>query len=156
MGYGLPAAIGAAFANPGKPVVMIAGDGGFQNNLQELQTIVRNRLPIKMIVMNNGCPGMVRQFQESYFDRRYQSTVWGYSAPDFVQVAAAYGIAGKTVADHASVDDALAWLWRAPLEPALLDVRIESSINVYPKIAFGKPMTEMEPFATPEDLHGRK
>ena len=81
MGFALPAAIGAAFSTR-QPVVVIAGDGGFQCNIQELQTVVRNRLPIKMIVINNTCHGMVRQFQESYFDARYQSTLWGYSAPD--------------------------------------------------------------------------
>ena len=68
--------------------MMIAGDGGFQLNIQELQTVARNGLPIKMVVLNNGCHGMVRQFQQSYFEGRYQSTLWGYSAPDFAAVAA--------------------------------------------------------------------
>ena len=82
---------------PEPPVVMIAGDGGFQLNIQELQTVVRNRLPIKMVVLNNQCHGMVRQFQESYFDGRYPSTSWGYSPPDFARVAQAYGIEAGTV-----------------------------------------------------------
>ncbi|MDO9579131.1 MAG: thiamine pyrophosphate-binding protein, partial [Bacteroidales bacterium] len=90
MGYALPAAIGASLSYSGYPVVLIAGDGGFQLNIQELQTIVHNNLPIKMVVINNRCYGMVRQFQESYFDKRYQSTYWGYSAPDFSKIAQAY------------------------------------------------------------------
>ena len=65
MGFALPAAIGAACARPGQPIVMIAGDGGFQLNIQELQTVVRNQLPLKMIILNNRCHGMVRQFQQS-------------------------------------------------------------------------------------------
>ena len=106
MGFALPAAIGAACARPGRPVVMIAGDGGFQLNIQELQTIARNRLPIKIVVLNNLCHGMVRQFQQSYFEERYQSTFWGYSAPAFVDVARAYGIEGLRVEDPAAVGQA--------------------------------------------------
>ncbi len=80
MGFALPAAVGAALARPGQPIVVIAGDGGFQCSIQELQTVVRNGLPLKMVVINNGCLGMVRQFQQSYFHERYESTLWGYSA----------------------------------------------------------------------------
>jgi len=149
MGYGLPAAIGAAFAAGGRPVVAIAGDGGLQCNIQELETVVRNRLPLKIVVLNNRCHGMVRQFQESYFEKRYQSTYWGYSAPDFARVAAAYGIAARTVGTASEVAEATAWLWSRPAEPALLQVMIDTFTNTYPKIAFGRPITEMEPFARP-------
>ena len=149
MGFALPAAIGAAFASPGRPVVMIAGDGGFQLNLQELQTVVHDRLPIKMVVLNNGCHGMVRQFQQSYFDSRYRSTCWGYSAPDFARVAEAYGIRSLTVSRPEDVADALAAAWADPSEPFLLQAMIDGLANVYPKLAFGRPIQEMEPFATP-------
>src|SRR6185436_11038437 len=149
MGFALPASIGAAFAAEGRPLVVIAGDGGFQSNIQELQTVVRNRLPVKIVLVNNRCHGMVRQFQESYFEGRYQSTYWGYSAPDFARVAEAYGIAAKTIAAPEETGDALAWLWDRPGEPALLQVMIDTFANAYPKIAFGRPNTEMEPFATP-------
>jgi acetolactate synthase-1/2/3 large subunit len=148
MGFGLPAAIGASLAASGRPVVLVAGDGGFQNNIQELQTVARNELPIKMLIANNRSLGMVRQFQQSYFDSRYQSTVWGYSAPDFAAVAAAYGIPSRGLETEEDVDEALSWLMASP-GPALLDVRISSEANTYPKIAFGRPMTEMEPYATP-------
>ena len=154
MGFALPAAVGAAFARTAEPLVVIAGDGGFQCNIQELQTVVRNRLPLKMVVINNGCHGMVRQFQESYFESRFQSTLWGYSAPDFVRVAAAYGIDACRLAEPREVIRALDWLWAKPAEPALLEVQIEQSANVYPKMAFGRPISEMEPFAKPLEMEG--
>jgi acetolactate synthase-1/2/3 large subunit len=149
MGFSLPAAIGAAFAVPGEPVVVIAGDGSFQLNIQELQTIARNRLPIKMVVLDNECHGMVRQFQESYFDSRYQSTCWGYSAPDFAAVAQAYGIPAISVEEPTALNEALQQFWADPLQAALLHVKIATAANAYPKMAFGRPITEMEPFAKP-------
>ncbi len=94
MGFGLPAAIGAAFAAPDRRMVMIAGDGGMQVNIQELQTLVHWKLPITIVVLNNRSLGMVRQFQDVYFNGRQASTVDGYSCPDFVKVAVAYGIPG--------------------------------------------------------------
>lgn len=152
MGSGLPAAIGAAFVVSPRPVVLIAGDGGFQSNIQELQTVVRNQLPMKIVIINNRCHGMVRQFQESYFEGRYQSTLWGYSAPDFSAVAQAYGIPGETVEKENDVERALRWLWKTPDQPALLQVMVDTFANAYPKIAFGRPITEMEPFVTPIDI----
>jgi acetolactate synthase-1/2/3 large subunit len=133
---------------------MIAGDGGFQLNIQELQTVVANWLPIKMVILNNQCYGMVRQFQQSYFEERYQSTYWGYSAPDFARVAHAYGIASYTVDDASDVEQALDRMWHDPKTPFLLQVMIDTFANVYPKIAFGRPITEMEPFAQPVDMEG--
>ncbi len=91
MGFALPASIGASFATA-KPVVMVAGDGAMQLNIQELETIAHHQLPVKMVVLNNQSLGMVRQFQQSYFKERYPATVWGYSAPDFSEVARAYRI----------------------------------------------------------------
>jgi acetolactate synthase-1/2/3 large subunit len=149
MGFALPAAIGVAFASAPSPVVVVAGDGGFQHNIHELQTIAHHRLPIKMVVLNNRCHGMVRQFQESYFESRFQSTTWGYSAPDFARVALAYDIPASTVADESGVAAALAELWQDPATPALLQVMIDASTPVFPKIAFGRPFTEMEPQAKP-------
>jgi acetolactate synthase-1/2/3 large subunit len=148
MGFGLPAAIGASLAANGRPIVLVAGDGGFQNNIQELQTVARNELPIKMLIVNNRSLGMVRQFQQSYFESRYQSTVWGYSAPDFAAVASAYGIPSSGIETEEGVGEALSWLLSSP-GPALLDVKISPEANTYPKIAFGRPITEMEPYATP-------
>ena len=154
MGFALPAAVGVAFAEPNKPVLAIAGDGGFQLNIQELETIAHHQLPIKMIVLDNQCLGMVRQFQQSYFDERYQATLWGYSAPDFVRVAQAYGIAACTVDAPEQVPAGLEQMWRDPQSPFLLRVIVDTCANAYPKIAFGHPMTEMEPFAKPLDMEG--
>jgi acetolactate synthase-1/2/3 large subunit len=149
MGFALPASIGAAFSVAPRPVVVIAGDGAFQCNLQELQTIVRNHLPVKVVVINNQCHGMVRQFQQSYFKEQYQSTLWGYDTPDFARVAQAYGIANAKVQNDADVESGLRTLWSDPASPALIDVMIDTFTNVYPKIAFGRPLTEMEPDAHP-------
>ncbi len=154
MGYALPAGIGACFASGLRPGVVIAGDGGFQCNVQELQTIRRNSLPLKIVVLNNGCHGMVRQFQESYFQGRYQSTMWGYDAPDFAKVAAAYGIDSERVERAVDLDSACARMWQEPAAPFLLEVIIDSLANAYPKLAFGRPISEMEPFAKPLEMEG--
>jgi acetolactate synthase-1/2/3 large subunit len=145
MGFALPGAIGAAVVNSSSPVVLIAGDGGFQCNIQELQTLVRNRLHILMIVIDNGCHGMVRQFQESYFESRYQSTLWGYSAPDFARIADAYGIESRAISEPEEISAAITWLSSIRHGPALLHVKVNTYANAYPKIAFGRPITEMEP-----------
>ena len=150
MGSALPMAVGAAVASR-RPVAMIAGDGGFQLNIQELQTIARNEMPVKMVVLDNGCHGMVRQFQESYFDGRYPSTVWGYSAPSFVAVANAYGIPARRVEEPVDVADAVEEMWGAE-GPYLLEVAIDLNANAYPKIAFGHPISEMEPFVAPKAM----
>jgi acetolactate synthase-1/2/3 large subunit len=154
MGFGLPAGIGVAFTFPDRPVVVIAGDGGFQLNIQEIETVIHHRLPIKMVILNNECHGMVRQFQESYFEERYPSTFWGYSAPDFTCVAEAYGISAFTARDPGEVQGGLEKMWQDPQTPFLLQVMVSPLANVYPKIAFGHPITEMEPFAKPLDMEG--
>jgi acetolactate synthase I/II/III large subunit len=145
MGYSLPAAIGGCFALNKAPVVCIAGDGGFQINIQELQTIRRNNLPIKIVVINNHCLGMIRQFQDSYFDSNYASTVWGYSAPNFVAVANAYGISASSIEKEEQISVALEQMWKDPNEPYLLEVSVDIHTNVYPKMLFGNPITNMEP-----------
>jgi len=151
MGYALPAAIGASFSLGRKPVVAIIGDGCMQLNIQELQTVARNNLPVKMMVMNNQSLGMIRQFQDSYFESRYQSTWWGYSAPDFEKVSKAYGIDAKTISTESEIAAATEWMWNEENinKPLLLQVMIDPHTNTYPKIAFGKPITEMEPFSKP-------
>lgn len=153
MGFALPCAIGACMQSA-KPVVMVAGDGGFQLNIQELQTIARNHLPLKLVVINNQCHGMVRQFQDAYFKGRVQSTVWGYSAPSFKTVAQAYGIEAAEVSEVDDLDAALKTMWLDPSSPYLLEVHVELKANAYPKMAFGRPISEMEPYAQPLDMEG--
>lgn len=152
MGFALPAAIGCCLALAKKPVAVIAGDGAFQMNIQELQTIARNKLPIKIVIINNQALGMIRQFQDSYFEGRYQSTYWGYTAPDFAAIATAYGIPAKTISTTDEISAATNWLGSQVDGAGLLQVMINPHMNAYPKIAFGKPITEMEPFALPNAM----
>lgn len=145
MGYSLPAAIGASITLGNAPVVAIAGDGGFQINVQELQTIRRNDLPVKIVILNNHCLGMIRQFQDSYFGSCYQSTVWGYTAPDFAKIALAYGIESCSISRPGAIGAGLKKLWENPVQPFLLEVSVDIHTNVSPKMMFGSPMTKMEP-----------
>lgn len=145
MGYALPAAIGASITMGKVPVVAISGDGGFQVNIQELQTVRRNNLPVKIVIINNHSLGMIRQFQDNYFDSCYQSTVWGYTAPDFAGIASAYGIESHCISMPDEIEIGLAKLWEYPSHPFLLEVSVDVFTNVYPKMMFGSPMTRMEP-----------
>ena len=152
MGFSLPAAIGLSFTYPDQAVIQITGDGGMQINIQELETISHHKLPIKMVVINNSSLGMVRQFQQSYYNERYASSIKGYSAPDFEKVAKAYGIGSLTIDNETQIQDGISKLWENPHKPFLLQVRIDPTINAYPKIAFGHPITGMEPDIEPFDL----
>ncbi|WP_419801115.1 thiamine pyrophosphate-binding protein [Mucilaginibacter sp.] len=154
MGFALPASIGTSISLNKNPVVVIIGDGCMQINIQELQTIVRNNLPVKIVVLNNRTLGMIRQFQDTHFESRYQSTYWGYDAPDFAKVALAYGIDSKTIVAPEETEEAVEWFWTEENrhKPQLLQVMIDPHTNTYPKIAFGKPITEMEPFFKPVDM----
>jgi acetolactate synthase-1/2/3 large subunit len=149
MGFALPASIGSNYAFPGDPVVMISGDGGMQMNIQEMETVKHRHLSVKMVVINNKSLGMVRQFQQSYMNERYQSTYWGYSAPDFEQIACAYGISAITISKPEEISQSLEKMWKNPADPFLLQVMVDMEINAYPKIAFGRPITDMEPFVKP-------
>ena len=144
-GFGLPAGVGICVGS-GRPVVVIAGDGAFQFNIQELQTVVRNRLPLKIVILDNRSHGSVRQLQEQVFDGRYPSTVDGYDAPDFARVAEVYGIESTTVSEPDEVERALRWLWRDPTRPSLLHVLIPMELNVYPNVPFGASISTMESF----------
>jgi acetolactate synthase-1/2/3 large subunit len=97
---------------------------------------------------------MIRQFQDSYFDGRHQSTVWGYSAPDFEKIANAYGIDSYTIHLESEIDLGIEKLWGDDLKPFLLQVSIDAKTNVYPKIAFGRPITDMEPFVIAIEMEG--
>ena len=141
MGFGLPAAMGAKFACPDKTVMAIVGDGGFMMSLPELGTIAANRLPVKIIVMNNNTLGMVRQWQQLFYDKRY-SEVDVASFPDASLLAAAFGITGGSVADPADLDDALAHAFDEP-GPYLLNVQVTPEECVYPMVPAGGAVDEM-------------
>jgi len=151
MGCALPMAIGASFAQPGKTVIAIAGDGGFQLNIQELQTIYHYDLPIKIILFNNMCYGMVRQFQEQYFDGRCQSTVIGYSCPDFQEVVSAYKIHPMKITQNKEIPIALERLFDNP-NPEFLEVKIDGSAKVNPKLSVNRPIEDQDPLLSREEL----
>jgi acetolactate synthase-1/2/3 large subunit len=144
MGSGLPMAIGACFASD-SPCVVVEGDGGLQMNIQELQTVVRNHLPIKIVVMNNGCLGMLRQFCKSWFNDRLHQSVWGYDTPDFASVAKAYGLGYGDVTKPWDIDAALDKMWADPNEPYLLNVQIPAGAYCVPNVSYGRRLDEMQP-----------
>tara|TARA_B100000686_G_C16753188_1_gene953818 strand:- start:166 stop:1866 length:1701 start_codon:yes stop_codon:yes gene_type:complete len=141
MGYEVPAAMGAQVADPDGVVWSIAGDGGFQMTMSELATIVENKLPVKFAILNNGFLGMVRQWQEIFFESSYVST--GYSGnPDFVRLAEAYGIKGIRVTDKTKVKSAI----NEAMDhdgPVLIDFIVEQEENVYPMIPSGMTVKDM-------------
>jgi len=140
MGYGFPAAMGAHFARPDQVVFDIAGDGSFQMNIQELGTVSHYRIPVKIAILNNRFLGMVRQWQELFYDRRYSYTE--LPPVDFVKIAGAYGIDGMRVEDPSDVRPAL----KAAIEtegPFVLDFRIEREENVFPMVPAGAAINEM-------------
>jgi acetolactate synthase I/II/III large subunit len=139
MGYSVPAAMGVQAGHPGDPVWVVVGDGSFQMNLQELATITQERLPIKIVIINNGYLGMVRQWQELFHGARYIGTP--ISGPDFVQLAASYGIPALRVTLTAELEAAFAAA-KAADGPFLLDCRVDVSENVYPMVRPGTSNTE--------------
>lgn len=140
MGFGLPAAMGAKVGAPDRTVCMFAGDGGFQMTIQELGTIMQEKLGVKMIVMDNRFLGMVRQWQELFFDERYSFT--HMDNPDFVAIAKAYNINGKLVTKREELDDAIADMLKDD-KPYLLVVEVEQKGMVYPMIPAGTCVTNI-------------
>jgi len=141
MGYGLPAAIGAQVAFPDRLVVDIAGDGSIQMNIQEMMTAVQYRLPVKVVILNNGFLGMVRQWQELFYDKRYSSTCLS-CAPDFVQLAAAYGATGLRATKPEEVVPTLELAFATP-GPVMVDMRVSPEENVYPMVPAGASLKKM-------------
>ena len=141
MGFGLPAAVGAQIGRPDDLVISISGDGSFQMNLQELATIVQQQLPIKIIILNNGYLGMVRQWQELFHDKRYSQTEL-IPVPDFVKLADAYGIAGYRVQSHEEVGPVLEQALNHP-GAVVVDIVIDREENVYPMVPAGGTLTKM-------------
>jgi acetolactate synthase-1/2/3 large subunit len=150
MGYSLPAAIGAAIGTD-KQVICIDGDGGFQMNIQELQTIKNYNLPVKIFIINNECYGIIKQFQDAYFSSRYIASNQGdYSVPDFVSIGNAYGI--KSLEANKQnyrqvVEEAL-----SSSESVLVNVVIDREQKLTPKLEFGNPLEDMSPYLTTEEI----
>jgi acetolactate synthase-1/2/3 large subunit len=141
MGYGFPAAIGAQVAMPGRLVIDVAGDGSIQMNIQELATAVQYRLPVKVVILNNGALGMVRQWQELFFQGKYSQTCLP-QIPDFVKLAEAYGAAGFRATRPEEVREVLKRGF-AVQGPAFIDVLTDPNEMVYPMVPAGAPLTKM-------------
>ena len=140
MGFALPAAIGAKMANPGKQVVAIIGDGGFQMTLQELGTIMQNNIGVKIIILNNEYLGMVRQWQQMFFEKRYSFT--NIQSPDFVALAASYNIKGVKVEKQEDLSNALDQLLNTE-NAFLLEVKVAKEDNVFPMVPTGASVAEI-------------
>lgn len=140
MGFGLPAAIGAKIACPGNPVLAIIGDGGFQMTMQEIMTIIQEGIDVKIVLLNNGFLGMVRQWQELFFARRYASTE--LLNPDFVKVVEAMGLPSKRIRTSSEIESAIDWLLSAG-GPCFLEVVTDPEENVFPMVPPGTPVSEM-------------
>ncbi len=151
IGSALPLAIGASFAKPGKIVVVITGDGGFQLNIQELQTVFHHKLPIKIILLNNHCYGMVRQFQEQYFNSKFQSTIVGYSCPIFQDVVSAYKIPVAKITYNKEIINELQKLF-SDRRPRFLEVNIDQKAQVTPKLSVNKPIEDQDPLLPRDEL----
>ena len=134
MGGALPAAMGVKVPFPNQNVWCISGDGGFQMNLQELMTCVQENIPVKIAIINNGYLGMVRQWQELFYQRRYSATP--LMNPDYVQLARAFGIPGYVVRSRPELTPAVEEALSHP-GPALIDFQVEEEENCYPMIAPG-------------------
>ncbi len=140
MGFGLPAAMGAKFGAPDREVVVFTGDGGMQMTIQELGTIAQEKLAVKIVILNNHFLGMVRQWQELFFEKRYSFTE--ILSPDFVKVADAYGISGNVVHSRSELGDAM----KAMIDhqgPYLLEVMIEKEDNIFPMVPAGKSVSQI-------------
>nr|WP_144919640.1 acetolactate synthase large subunit [Paenibacillus bovis] len=141
MGFGFPSAIGAQLAHPDQTVVAVTGDGGFQMTLQELSVIKELNLPVKIVILNNQCLGMVRQWQETFYEKRYSHSIMT-EQPDFVKLADAYGIKGYRATNEQEAKAVFEEAFNIP-EPVLIDCRVIQEEKVYPMVAPGTGLHEM-------------
>lgn len=145
MGFALPAAIGAWYAHKKSELIVINGDGGIQINIQELETVARNKIPMKIFVMNNKSLGMVREFQDLYMNKNYQSSVKGYGYPDFKKLAAAYGISYVLISTITQKDQLLKDV--LALEgPVLIEVDLDIFAPLQPKMVYGHALDDQSPY----------
>jgi acetolactate synthase I/II/III large subunit len=149
MGFGVPAAMGVQKALPNEQVICISGDASFQMNLQELGTLKQYGLNVKIVIINNGWQGMVRQWQEAFYEENYSSSEMAPSQPDFMLLAQAYGIKGMTVNNREDLQDAIATML-AHDGPVLLNAQVKRNENCYPMVPTGKSNAEMVGLAKPK------
>ena len=140
MGFGLPAAMGAQLGQMEEKVVSISGDGGFQMTIQELGTISQYNIPVKIIVLNNSFLGMVRQWQQMFFEKRYSFTEM--TNPDFVKIVDGYGIPAIRVSERDNLQDALQTMYDHD-GPYFMEVTVEQEENVFPMVASGDSVSNI-------------
>ncbi len=151
MGFSFPAAIGAYYTDKNRPIFSINGDGGFQMNIQELQFVIREKIPLKIIIINNNSLGMIRHFQEIYFNSRYTLTSenMGYSNPDFKKIGQAYGIDSISIDNIENMNQLIPFI--SSNKPALIELLVGNTTYTYPKQVFGKELFDQDP-QLPKDL----
>lgn len=148
MGFGLPAAVGAAIGQPDATVICVCGDGGFRMTAFELSTAVRNRLPLKILIINNGGLGMVRQWQRLFYENRLAHSNLQDSNPDFVKLAESYGARAMRVHTPAEVDKALKFALEITAGPVVVEFVVAADENVYPMVFPGAGLQETNEFST--------
>ncbi|MGL5353637.1 MAG: thiamine pyrophosphate-binding protein [Clostridium sp.] len=151
MGFALPAAIGAWYFNKNNKIVVIVGDGGFQMNIQELQAVVRDKIPLKIILMNNHALGMIRHFQEIYFESNYYGTIDGYLAPNFVKICRAYGIDSiciKSIKEINEIENLM-----NDEETHFIEIFLSNITYVIPKLEMGRPIEDQSPLVSRSELY---
>jgi acetolactate synthase-1/2/3 large subunit len=146
MGYAFPASIGASIANRKKRIICIDGDGSIQINIQELQTMVINKLPIKLFIINNNGYGIIKQFQELYLKKRYEASIpsKGVTNPDFKKISNAYGINYSEIKNNKKIDKILAKVLNSK-KPEFVNVIISPNQKIIPKLQFGNPIEDLSP-----------
>lgn len=144
MGYSFPAAIGASVAIGDKPVIAIIGDGGFQMNIQELETALYYKLPVKIFIINNHGYGIIKQFQEELFNGRLEASGKGYGIPDFIKIAKAYGIKTESITKVGHMKSKINKILKEK-GPTLIDVVIQDEQRLVPKTLFGNPIEDLSP-----------
>jgi len=148
MGYGLPAAIGAAMTDSDKQVICFVGDGGFQMSIQELQMISHHNLNIKVVIMNNYGYGIIKQFQDAYFQGRYEASGEGYSVPDFKAIADAYGIPAYRIDEMNQLTSDLF----KKKGPIVVDVTLDPNTLIEPKVLMGRPINDQFPYLSEQEF----
>ena len=146
MGYAFPAALGAAIAEKNKRVICIDGDGSIQINIQELQTMVANKLPVKLFIINNSGYGIIKQFQELYLEKRYEASIpaKGVTNPDFKKISNAYGINYSEIKSNKEIEKVLDKILNSK-KPEFINVIINQNQKIIPKLQFGKPIEDISP-----------
>ncbi|MCX6706625.1 MAG: thiamine pyrophosphate-binding protein [Candidatus Woesearchaeota archaeon] len=150
MQFSIPAAIGAYFANPKRTVIAICGDGGFQMSIPELQTIMEYKIPLKIVVFNNGVLGLMRVFQQENFEGRHPTTEIGYSCPDIKKLAEAYGLAHILIGKNSEIEECIAKA-KKETRPVIIEVVIDKELKAYPKVR-GKSLEDQVPTMDREEL----